>query len=99
MQLSREEVAHVAWLARLSLTDAELDQYAQQLSDILSHFAKLQELDVANIAPTAMAVEAAGNIVRADEPQPSSAQDDILANAADIEDGHFRVRAILEESA
>ena len=99
MQLSRDEVAHVAWLARLTLTDEELDRYAGQLSGILAHIERLQELDVEDIAPTAMAVEAAGNVVRADEPAPSSPPVEVLANAADIEAGHFRVRAILEESA
>ncbi len=99
MQLSREEVAHVAWLARLTLTEEELDRYAGQLSGILSHIQRLQELDVEGIPPTAMAVEAEGNVVRADEPRPSSPPEEILANAADIEAGQFRVRAILEESA
>ncbi|MCC7493384.1 MAG: Asp-tRNA(Asn)/Glu-tRNA(Gln) amidotransferase subunit GatC [Fimbriimonadaceae bacterium] len=99
MQMSREEVAHVAWLARLALSEAELERYAGQLSGILSHIVQLQELDVTDIAPTAMAVEAGGNVVRADVPTASAPQDEVLANAADIEDGSFRVRAILEESA
>ncbi len=99
MQMSRAEVAHVAWLARLGLSEAELERYANQLSDILAHFETLQQLDVSAIAPTAMASAREGNVVRADEPQPSMAQDDILANADDTEDGYFRVRAILEETA
>lgn len=99
MQISRDEVAHVAWLARLALTEEELSRYAEQLSGILTHIQRLQELDVAEIPPTAMAVEAEGNVVRSDEPRPSWPQDAILANAADIEAGFFRVRAILEESA
>lgn len=98
MALTRDEVAHVAWLARLALTEAELDRYAGQLSDILEHVARLQEADVAGVPPTAMATEGA-NVTRADVPRPSSTQAETLANAADTEDGYFRVRAILEESA
>jgi len=99
MQMSREQVAHVAWLARLGLSEAELDLYASQLSDILAHFETLQQLDVSAIAPTAMASARDENVVREDVPQPSTPQDAILANADDTEDGYFRVRAILEETA
>ncbi len=99
MQMSREEVAHVAWLARLALTEEELDRYAGQLSGILAHIQQLQALDVTGIEPMTMAVEADQNIVRPDEPRPSAPQEAVLANAAEIQNGCFRVRAILEESA
>lgn len=99
MEMTREEVAHVAWLARLALTDQELERFAGQLSDILSHVQRLQEADVAEVSPTAMAVETEGNVVREDVLRPSSPQDEVLRNAAESEGGYFKVRAILEESA
>lgn len=99
MQLTRDEVAKVAWLARLALTDDELDRFAGQLSGVLAHVDRLGELDVAHIEPTAMASEGDANVVRLDVPRPAYPQEAIIANAADTEDGAFRVRAILEESA
>ncbi|MBI2300442.1 MAG: Asp-tRNA(Asn)/Glu-tRNA(Gln) amidotransferase subunit GatC [Armatimonadetes bacterium] len=99
MQLDRAQTAHVAWLARLSLTDAELERFAGQLSSILTHIQRLGELDVADIAPTAMASESDRNVTRPDEPRPASPREEILANAADVEEGSVRVRAILEETA
>jgi aspartyl-tRNA(Asn)/glutamyl-tRNA(Gln) amidotransferase subunit C len=99
MRLTREEVAQVAWLARLALTEAESERYADQLSGVLSHVERLQALDVSAIEPTAMAVESDRNITRPDEPGAPWSQDAIVANAPDSEGGAFRVRAILEESA
>ena len=99
MQLSREQVAHVAWLARLSLSETELEQYAQQLNSILDHVGQLREIDVTGIEPTAMAAETNRNVVRPDEPRPALDQEQVTANAADVEAGYFRVRAILEETA
>lgn len=99
MRLDREQVTHVAWLCRLALTDEEIDRYAEQLSDILSHIQRLTELDVEAIEPTAMAVEVEGNVTRPDIPRPAAPQEEVLANAADTEQGCFRVRAILEDTA
>lgn len=98
MQLSREETAHVAWLARLALTDDELDRFAGQLSAVLSHIDKLREVDVTGVEPMTMAVEADDNVWRADVPGKAAPRDEILLNAADTEAGAFRVRAILEDS-
>ena len=99
MELSREEVAHIAWLARLSLTAEEQERYAGQLSGVLRHVARLSELDVDNIEPTAMAAESDHNIVRADVPRPSYPQDQVLANAPEADQGCFRAHAILDEEA
>jgi aspartyl-tRNA(Asn)/glutamyl-tRNA(Gln) amidotransferase subunit C len=99
MALTHEEVSHIAWLARLSLSPAELARYAEQLSGILEHVERLGELDVAAIEPTAMASEDDRNVVRPDVPGTAYPQAAILANAADTEGGAFRVRAILEETA
>lgn len=98
MQLSREETAHVAWLARLTLSDEELERYAGQLSGILGHIQQLQQVDVEGVEPMTMAVEADGNVWRDDEPREPTPRDEALAAAAEVDGGAFRVRAILEDS-
>ena len=93
--LSREEVEHIARLARLGLSEAEREIFQSQLSDILENFDILQELDTGDIPPTAHVIEME-NVIRDDEVAPSLARDDILANAPRQENGFFRVRAVLE---
>ncbi|MCL0060849.1 Asp-tRNA(Asn)/Glu-tRNA(Gln) amidotransferase subunit GatC [Dehalococcoidia bacterium] len=95
MKLDREEVEHIARLARLGLSEAETEIFQSQLSDILENFDILQELDTGDIPPTAHVIEMK-NVIRDDEVAPSLAQDDILANAPRQENGFFRVRAVLE---
>ncbi|MCL0038853.1 Asp-tRNA(Asn)/Glu-tRNA(Gln) amidotransferase subunit GatC [Dehalococcoidia bacterium] len=95
MKLDREEVEHIARLARLGLSEAEREIFQSQLSDILENFDILQELDTGDIPPTAHVIEMK-NVIRDDEVAPSLAQDDVLANAPRQENGFFRVRAVLE---
>jgi aspartyl-tRNA(Asn)/glutamyl-tRNA(Gln) amidotransferase subunit C len=97
MKLSREEVRHIASLARLDLSPDEQHLYGEQLSAILAHFEKLQELDTEDIPPTATVLPLR-SVMRDDVTQSleDSARQDILANAPDAEDGCFRVPAILE---
>jgi len=95
MKLSREEVLHIARLARLGLTEAEIDRLREQLSDILENFEILQQVDTADIPPTAQSI-ALQSVVRDDEVAPSLPSDEILANAPRKEGGFFRVRAVLE---
>jgi len=98
MALTREQVQHIAELAKLKLDDAEVDRMTQQLSAILDHAARLNELDTDAIPPTASVVPLY-NILRDDTIVPSMTRDDALANAPDKdEDGQFfRVKAILKE--
>jgi len=96
MILSREEVERVAELARLTLTEEEKERYREQLSAILEYAQKLNVLDVSNIPPTAQVLPLQ-NVMRPDEPAPSLSQDEVLANAPQVEAGSFRVQAILEE--
>jgi aspartyl-tRNA(Asn)/glutamyl-tRNA(Gln) amidotransferase subunit C len=98
MALTRIQVQHIANLARLKLSDAEIDRMTQQLSAILDYAARLQELDTEAIPPTASVVPLQ-NVMRADQVVPSLPRDQVLANAPDkSEDGEFfRVRAILKE--
>ena len=95
MKLSREEVLHIARLARLGLTDAEIDKMSEQLSNILENFEILKQVDTTDVPPTAQSVDLQ-NIVSEDTVAPSLPPDEILANAPRREGGFFRVRAVLE---
>ena len=95
MKLTREQVAHIAELARLSLTDQEVALYQEQLSAVLEYAGRLQDLDTEAIPPTATVLPVR-NVMRADESRPAMAREDILANAPETQDGCFRVQAVLE---
>lgn len=95
MTIDRAMVEHIAELAKLQLTDQEIDLYAGQLSAILEFAGRLQALDTDAIPPTA-SVLPLQNVVRPDVAQPSLARDEALANAADAADGQFRVEAVLD---
>ncbi len=97
MPLSKDEVRHVAMLARIGLEPGDEEFYAEQLSGILAHIDRLQQLDTAAIPPTAQVVEVA-NRLREDEPRPGLGQADALANAPAAVDGFFRVPSIQEEA-
>ena len=91
MSLSRDQVLHVARLARLELTEPEIERFGTELSKVLDHIETIGELgDMEDVAPTShvVAVETA---LRADEPQPSLSQEDALAAAPDVAQGGFRV--------
>ena len=90
MSLSREEVLHVAGLARLALTDEEVERFREQLSAILDAVGAVGELDLAGVEPTSHPLDVV-NAWREDEPRPSLELDDVLANAPDREGGFFRV--------
>lgn len=96
MALTREAVEHVAYLARLGLTDDEVELFRAQLSAILDYFRTLQELDTEAIPPTAQVIEVS-NVFREDNPRPSMPVEDVLKNAPYREDAYFRVKAVLEE--
>jgi aspartyl-tRNA(Asn)/glutamyl-tRNA(Gln) amidotransferase subunit C len=96
--LSRAEVEHVAHLARLGLSDEELTRLEGQLNHILDQYAILARLDTEAIAPTAQTIELE-NILRDDTPRPSLPPDEVLANAADSENGFIVVPAILGADA
>ena len=95
--IDRETVKRVAQLARLGMSDEEIDVLQGQLSVILENIAKLQEVDVSGVSPTAHASRLS-NIMRDDIPQPSYAPEVLLANAPDQEDNCLKVNAVLEES-
>ncbi len=95
MKLSREEVLHIARLARVALTDAEIAKMSEQLSDILGNFEILQSVATDDIPPTAQSI-ALQNVLRDDTVTPSLSQDEVLSNAPRQENGFFRIRAVLE---
>jgi len=95
MKLSREEVLHIALLARLGLTEAEVDRLSEQLSNILENFEALQQVDTEDIPPTAQSI-ALQNVTKDDEVTASLPPSQILANAPKKEKKFFRVRAVLE---
>jgi aspartyl-tRNA(Asn)/glutamyl-tRNA(Gln) amidotransferase subunit C len=95
--ISRDDVVHVARLARLALTDDELDTYTGQLASILEHAADVAALDTAGVPPTAHPLPLE-NVLRDDEVRPSLDRDEVLAQAPAAEDGLFRVPRILGEA-
>src|SRR6266850_875707 len=97
MPLTRDQVRHVAMLARIGLEPGDEEFYTEQLSGILGAIDRLQEVDTDNIPPTAQVVEIASRL-REDEPRPCLTQEEVLANAPAAQDGFFRVPSIQEES-
>jgi aspartyl-tRNA(Asn)/glutamyl-tRNA(Gln) amidotransferase subunit C len=95
MELSRERVEHIADLAKLELSEGEIATYQAQLSAILEHFEKLQELETEEIPPTATVLPLR-SVTRPDEVEPPLARGKALENAPEAEDGCFRVPAALE---
>src|ERR1700709_1912950 len=96
--LTRDEVAHLARLARLAVTDDELDVFAGQLDVILGSVARVQQVAAADIPPTSHAVPLT-NVLRPDVVTPCLDRDEVLAAAPAAEDGRFRVPRILDEEA
>jgi aspartyl-tRNA(Asn)/glutamyl-tRNA(Gln) amidotransferase subunit C len=88
--IDREQVLHVARLARLELTEDEVGRMSEELSKILDHVEKIGELDLEGVPPTSHVVEVA-NALRPDEPRPSLPREVVLAQAPDVADGGFRV--------
>ncbi|SDE20211.1 aspartyl/glutamyl-tRNA(Asn/Gln) amidotransferase subunit C [Blastococcus fimeti] len=97
-RLTRDEVAHLAHLARLAVTDEELDLFAGQLGAVLDAVAQVGRADVADVPPTTHAVPMT-NVFREDVARPSLPRDAVLAGAPAAEDGRIRVPRILGEEA
>jgi aspartyl-tRNA(Asn)/glutamyl-tRNA(Gln) amidotransferase subunit C len=95
MRLNREEVLHIARLARVDLTEEEITRYSEQLSHLLEHFEVLQQVDTADVPPTAQSI-GLRSVMRADEIEPSLPPGDVLANAPRREEDFFRVKRVLE---
>lgn len=94
--LTRADVEHVATLARLALSDAEIDQFTVQLGAVLEHFASVAALDTTDVPPTSHPIPLS-NVLRPDSPRPGLDRDVVLGMAPEAEDGRFRVPRVLAE--
>ena len=94
MPLKREEVEHIALLARVGMTDEDLQTFGEQLSDILEQFNVLSEVDTEGVPPTSHTVDVS-TVFRDDEERPSLPSEDVLANAPRRDDDYFRVKPVL----
>jgi aspartyl-tRNA(Asn)/glutamyl-tRNA(Gln) amidotransferase subunit C len=90
MAISRDDVLHVARLARLALTDEEVERLTEELGAILAAVGVVAELDLADVSPTSHPLDLV-NVWDEDEPRPSLPLDDVFANAPDRDGDHFRV--------
>jgi aspartyl-tRNA(Asn)/glutamyl-tRNA(Gln) amidotransferase subunit C len=88
--IDRDQVLHVARLARLELTEEEVERMSKELSDVLGHIEKIGELDLMGVPPTTHVIEVS-NALRPDEPEPSLPREVALANAPAVADGGFLV--------
>ena len=91
MKLTREQTKHIAKLARLRLSEAEIEKFGQQLSSILEYIALLNEVDTENVAPTAQTT-GLKNVSREDSPSEEECltQEEVLSNAPEKQDGHIK---------
>ena len=96
-RITTADVAHVARLARLELTEEELELFTGQLADVLDHARDLDALDVSGVPPTAHPLPLR-NVLRDDVPRPGLGQDEALAAAPQVEAGRFRVPPVLGEA-
>jgi aspartyl-tRNA(Asn)/glutamyl-tRNA(Gln) amidotransferase subunit C len=95
-RITRADAEHVAMLARLALTDDEIDEFTRQLGVILDHAAQVSALDTGDVPPTAHPLPLV-NVFRPDEVEPGLDRDEVLSQAPAAEDGQFRVPRILGE--
>jgi aspartyl-tRNA(Asn)/glutamyl-tRNA(Gln) amidotransferase subunit C len=96
LSLSREQVQHIARLARVGLSEEDVEHFREQLSEILDYFERLRQVDTEGVPPTAHTLPL-HNVMREDEPAPPLDREAVLGNAPVREGDYFRVRVILEE--
>ncbi|HAW60483.1 MAG TPA: Asp-tRNA(Asn)/Glu-tRNA(Gln) amidotransferase subunit GatB [Actinobacteria bacterium] len=94
MAITKKDVEHVAWLARLALTDEEKDMFTRQLSQILEHAGKIAELDTSKIPPTSHVLPMK-NVFREDETRPCLSREEALSNAPAKERGMLKIPKII----
>lgn len=95
-KVSKEEVKQIAYLARLEMSDKEIEKYQKELSGILKYVDQISEVDTKNVEPTAQ-VTGLSDVWRVDEKHPSKlTRDEILANAPEKQDGYIKVKPVLD---
>ncbi|PJA98215.1 MAG: Asp-tRNA(Asn)/Glu-tRNA(Gln) amidotransferase GatCAB subunit C [Ignavibacteriales bacterium CG_4_9_14_3_um_filter_30_11] len=97
MSISKEQVKHIAKLARLKLNDEELESYTKELSSILDYIEKLNELDTANVEPLTHPIEN-NNVFREDELEDSVSREDALKNAPKEDGKYFKVPKVIKSN-
>ena len=95
MKLTTEEVRHIAMLARVGMTDEEIERMRDEMSSILENFDILSQVDTSGVEPTGHSVDV-HTVLRDDSIRESSSQEDVLANAPSSEEEFIRIRAVLE---
>jgi len=95
MGITRRDVEYVARLARLKLSEEEIERYSKQLAKILEYINKLNELDTSKTPPTYHVLPLT-NVFREDKVEPSLPKDEILSNAPESEEGYFKVKKVIE---
>ena len=96
MKLSREEVLHIAALAKVGVTDADVENFSTQLSNILENFEALKKVDTSGVLPTSQSIDLE-NVIMPDEVQPSLTSEAVLANAPQREGDFIKVKIVLED--
>ena len=96
MKLSREEVLHIAALAKVGVTEADVEKFREQLSNILENFEALQKVDTTDVPPTAQSI-ALENVIMDDEVRPSMPVEDVLANAPQRDADFIKIKIVLED--
>jgi aspartyl-tRNA(Asn)/glutamyl-tRNA(Gln) amidotransferase subunit C len=96
MKLSREEVLHIAALAKVGLTGEDVENFREQLSNILANFEVLQKVDTEGVPPTSQSIELQ-NVIMCDEVRSSMSVDEVLANAPQKENDFIKVKIVLED--
>lgn len=94
LTISKEQVEHVAWLAKIKLTEDEKNYFTKQLNEILDYFKKIDEIDTSNIPPTFHVLDLV-NVLRDDEVEPSLPTEEALRNAPQKEDSFIKAPRIL----
>jgi len=95
MKISREEVLHIAKLARLSLNEKEIETYSNQLSEILNYVQKLRELNVDHVEPMKHVLNMV-NVMREDKELPSLSREEVMANTPEHNGEYFKVPRVLK---
>ena len=96
MKLSKQEVMYIATLCRVGMTDADLEKFSDQLSNILEQFEVLKSVNTDNVQPTAHSIPL-NNVWRDDVARPSLTAEEVLKNAPDKEEGFIKVKQVLED--
>jgi aspartyl-tRNA(Asn)/glutamyl-tRNA(Gln) amidotransferase subunit C len=96
MKLKREEVLHIAALAKVGVTEADVEKFQEQLSNIMENFEVLKQIDTSEVPPTAQSF-AMQNVILNDDIKPSLSQEAVLANAPQREGDYFKVKVVLED--